>query len=106
MAGFNSKVNFVSPEAMEDGLVEEEEEEEEADYHSERDDLLLLEEGNGDEEEGAVKEGSEEDGDEGDSEEEASGDREFRGEGEGGEVADKLGVLLGDIVFIILLRNI
>jgi hypothetical protein len=94
MAGFNSKVNFVSPEAMEDGLVEEEEEEEEADYHSERDDLLLLEEGNGDEEEGAVKEGSEEDGDEGDSEEEASGDREFRGEGEGGEVADELSALI------------
>ena len=104
MAGFNSKVNFVSLETMMDGpvaanesaptdTVEEEEREEE--YDSERDDHYFDENGNGDKEEGAVEEGSEEDGDEGGSEEEASGDRKIRWEGEGGEVADELGALFG-----------
>ena len=105
MAGSNYKMYFVSQEAMEDGpvdanegapstAVEEEEEEEEEEYHSERDDHYFYEDGNGDVEEGAAEEGSEEDGDEGDSEEEASGDRKIRGEGEGGEVADKLNALI------------
>ena len=102
MAGFNYKMNFVSPEAMEDGPVDanegaptaavekEEEEEKEEESHSELDDHYFDEDGNGDKEEGAVEGGGEEGGDEGDSKEEASGDREFRGEGEGGEVADEL----------------
>jgi len=69
MAGSNYKMNFVSPEAMDDGpvdanegaptaAVEEEEEEEEMEYHSERDDHCFDEDGNGDVEEGAVEEGS------------------------------------------------
>ena len=104
MAGSNYKMNFVSPEAMENGPVDanegaptaavEEEEEEEEEYHSERDDHYFDEDGNGYVEEGAVEEGSKEDGDEGGSEEEASGDRKIRGEGEGGEVADELYALV------------
>ena len=100
MAVFSSKVNFVTPEAMEDGPVDANEGaptapvEEEGKYDSERNDYYFDKKGNGDEEEGAVEEGGEDDGDGGDSEEEDSGYREFRGEGEGGEVADKLSALI------------